>query len=524
MQVGSISDALPSATPLAQQGLTDSQAAAKKVSSAAENSFETESAKFKKDEEEHEELQPRIAALREGVMTPPKFEQFQPPQQTDPLRGWGSPAVWLAALSGLFVRQHATASLNAMAGVLNAFKQRDADASKMAFEQWKVANENASKAAEFTINAYKAVLDENKDDEASIRADGLAVAAALKDDVAAHVLETQGIEAFTRYVDALDRNKIAMDNFSLKLDQYGTVKQAELVTVKAHEALLAAQKTGDPNKISDAQAAFDDAMFNRQILNPKAGGGTSKVRSLPALVAQKFQEDHPDATVEETEAFAEQYQARAKAARDFATGTQGNAVRSFNVAISHLNTLDDLVGALGNGDVTQINRASQAYAVQTGQAAPTNFDAAKAIVGDEIIKAIVGSGGALADRENAQNQINKAESVQQLRGVIETYKKLMAGQLAGLKKQYQDTTGFDDFDKRLSAETMSELGAHDAARGPRQDPTLKEDEPKWKAAVLQGKAAWEKSPHGQQDRKYWQDYWKLAGFPDADFDKLWPAK
>lgn len=168
-------------------------------------------------------------------------------------------------------------------------------------------------------------------------------------------------------------------------------------------------------------------------------------------VMAKVQELNPDYT-------AEEFGGRTKAVKDFATGKEGNAVRSFNVAISHLNTLNTLVDALGNGDVQTINKLSNAFQTEFGSPAPTSFDSAKAIVGDEIIKAVVGGGGALADRENAQNQLDRAKSPEQLNGVISTYKDLMSGQLKGLKKQYEDTTGLKNFDARLAPETKSQLG------------------------------------------------------------------
>lgn len=142
----------------------------------------------------------------------------------------------------------------------------------------------------------------------------------------------------------------------------------------------------------------------------------------------------------------------------FAGGTTGNLVRSFNVGISHLNTLGELTDALGNNADSQlVNRVQNAFKTQFGSEAPTNFNAAKAIVGDEIIKAIVGSGGALADRENAQNQISAANTPAQLKGVIATYKKLMAGQLKGLKQQYETSTFLKNFDEKLAPETVAEL-------------------------------------------------------------------
>lgn len=160
---------------------------------------------------------------------------------------------------------------------------------------------------------------------------------------------------------------------------------------------------------------------------------------------------------------AKQYQAANRAVTAFDTGKQGDQVRSFNTSIAHLNTLQQLAGALGNGDIKAVNSISNTFKDQFGKPAPTNFDAAKNIVGDEIIKAIIGGGGALADRENAQNQVSRANSPAQLAGVIQTYKNLMAGQLVSLKKQYEGSSHLNDFNDKLLPETQKELGNIGAA-------------------------------------------------------------
>lgn len=184
---------------------------------------------------------------------------------------------------------------------------------------------------------------------------------------------------------------------------------------------------------------------------------------------------------------AQNYKMSIEAQSRFASGPQGNVIRSFNVGISHLNTLSKLATALGNGDVQGVNALRQSFQEQFGSAAPTNFDAAKAIVGDEIIKAIVGGGGALADRENAQNQISRAKTPEQLQGVIKTYKDLMAGQLKGLKQQYETSTFLDNFNEKLAPDTISELeavGAPSAAAAQTQPP------------VVRTKAEYDKLPKG----------------------------
>jgi hypothetical protein len=138
-----------------------------------------------------------------------------------------------------------------------------------------------------------------------------------------------------------------------------------------------------------------------------------------------------------------------KAYVDFATGAQGNQVRSLNVAVNHLSTLSDLAAALQNGNVQAINKAKNEYKAQTGFEAPTDFNTAKNVVGDEVVKAVIGSGGAQSDRDNAQKVIDSANSPAQLRGAINTYQTLLGGQLNGLAKQYRASTGRNDFAERF---------------------------------------------------------------------------
>lgn len=148
---------------------------------------------------------------------------------------------------------------------------------------------------------------------------------------------------------------------------------------------------------------------------------------------------------------------RAKAIKDFATGTQGNAVRSFDVAIDHLDTLKRYAKALGSGDVRAMNTIRNTWLTETGSALPTNVQAIAPIVGAEISKAIIGSNNALADREELRKPLALANSPEQISGAIEGYQSLMGGQLKGLKKQYEDTTGKKDFDKRVRDNTRGVL-------------------------------------------------------------------
>lgn len=165
--------------------------------------------------------------------------------------------------------------------------------------------------------------------------------------------------------------------------------------------------------------------------------------------------------------FADQ-KALNKAAQAFTSGPQANQLRSIGVAVNHLDTIKQLSVALKNNDVPAINKFSQQLAQWTGQAAPTNFDAAKAVVGPEIIKAIVQGGGGVSERNKAQELLNRANSPQQLAGAIDTIMKLLRGQVQGFKQQYE-AAGLKDFNARFTPEQQKALGLQSSSALSQQD-------------------------------------------------------
>jgi hypothetical protein len=210
---------------------------------------------------------------------------------------------------------------------------------------------------------------------------------------------------------------------------------ASLAETTRHHAAI----EGDPKMIEDTAQAIAAGR-----LAPLSGFALARpsAQNIMARVVQINPDFDPT-----------QFQTRQKSEKDFATGKQGNTVRSFNVALAHLDTLDKLSDALKNKDTQLINRIGNEFAAQTGSAAPVNFDAAKKIVADEIVKAIIGSGGGVTDREEAAKTVSRANSPEQLKGVIATYKELMRGQIGGLRQQYESTTGKQDFDTKYLSES-----------------------------------------------------------------------
>lgn len=152
------------------------------------------------------------------------------------------------------------------------------------------------------------------------------------------------------------------------------------------------------------------------------------------------------------------YKIMAKTRQDFTTGKQGQSVQSMNVAVDHLDTLQEAANALKNGNLPLFNQIGNMYSKNTGSPKVTDFNALKSIVGSEVAKAVAGGATALGDREEIRAEINAANSPQQLAGVIEKYQKLMAGQVKGLKQTYE-SVGLKDFDDKLLPRTKKVLNS-----------------------------------------------------------------
>ena len=146
------------------------------------------------------------------------------------------------------------------------------------------------------------------------------------------------------------------------------------------------------------------------------------------------------------------------AEKEFNIGKNGNKTRSLNVAVSHLTTLDTAAVALRANDVRAFNEFKQAWQRETGKSAPTDFNAVRELVADEIVAAVVPGVGALADRKALKDTIVSKSSPEQLQGVVKYYKELLGGQLGGLETQYKASTGKTDFRQRyLTPEAIAAL-------------------------------------------------------------------
>jgi hypothetical protein len=202
---------------------------------------------------------------------------------------------------------------------------------------------------------------------------------------------------------------------------------------------------GDPQQIE----ATAQLIANGKMPPPS---GFAAARPIAQSIMARVAQINPDYS-------AIDYNTAKSAEQAFAKGPEAQKIRSFNVAISHLDTLGQLSDALNNGNLQLANKVGNYFATQTGSPPVTNFNAAKEVVANEIVKAIVGSGGGVGDRDKAQAAVSAANSPAQLKGVIDTYQTLMAGQLGGLKQQYEVSTKRKDFDRMLSPQAKAVISA-----------------------------------------------------------------
>jgi hypothetical protein len=130
---------------------------------------------------------------------------------------------------------------------------------------------------------------------------------------------------------------------------------------------------------------------------------------------------------------------------DAAHGAMAKNLTAIRTANNHLGQLGDAAVALQNGNVQALNKIGNAYNVQMGGSAATNFSTVKNAVAGELAKALTGT--ATVDEIHQMNtDISSAQSPQQIAGVVKTYQGLMQSKAHNLQTQYENgKSGSIDF-------------------------------------------------------------------------------
>jgi hypothetical protein len=118
-------------------------------------------------------------------------------------------------------------------------------------------------------------------------------------------------------------------------------------------------------------------------------------------------------------------------------GKLGDTINAYNTANAHLDMLNKASDALNNGDIRALNQVGNEFNKQTGNPAPTNFQAVKSAVAGEVSKTFKGGQATDAEIRQADDAINSANSPAQLKQVIATYKGLMNSKKEAIQQQVE---------------------------------------------------------------------------------------
>lgn len=216
----------------------------------------------------------------------------------------------------------------------------------------------------------------------------------------------------------------------------------------------------------NAAAPLDDDTLGFLYERDKAGDNSLMGRMSAANKAQyagfaaKRAADEGDTG----QAFVYQRQAakaRATAVNDLGKSglsTSGGIVRANSAALEHMNQLDGLVDALGNGDNQGVNRITNAITAWSGGTAPTNIKDVGRLAGQEITKAIIANGGSKGEREEAAASFSDIRSTPQLKGALENYRGLLSGQMKSLRQKYIGLNATNEFDAQLTPTAKANMG------------------------------------------------------------------
>jgi hypothetical protein len=407
---------------------------------------------------------------------PPKEKEAPPvPKRNDQHddENWLMAAGLLGGLAGALTRNHATNALAAFSGALQGYQEGSRKKFDENMKIWEAENNKAIEANRNAQDRYRNILQDRKMniDQMSIALQvagaefedrGMVTAAKTKNSLVMAQYHDQNVRAMEQMQSSADRLSESRERAERKEaanDRQRWVEAAQQYVVSP-EGQARIQATVNLQRPPPSQAAPRNSMLGMR------EAAIADELSARGYDWTKWTEKGAGARVAgATEARKDQ---RTEIA--FAVGPEARSVRSLNVAIAHLDTLDNLSRALGASDYPRLNQLSNRVETELGYAMPKSFDAAKQIVSAEIIKAVVANGGGVNERRDAAENIDKSGSYEQLSQVIGTYKSLLGGQMKGLQKQYEHNTGKTDFLDMLEPETINALNAAGIAPTPSKTP------------------------------------------------------
>lgn len=263
------------------------------------------------------------AALEAARMAEAKMlEAAPPPQPTSPAQVWGSVAMAVAALGGLLTRTPIITSANAMAGVLNAYKQGDMQKAQGQYQQWKAAHDAAKSMVDLELKAYEDAMKRAGTSGADLRAEMLAQTAAFKQDYANQLLREGKTDDAMAVLTGLRRAAKKMDHAA---GEFEGVHARQVAIGQVADGRIAEQEKQLGRKLTQAERAqiFLDTAGEEDAKTAGMKPGAQKAADTDTLARQAFVDSYGRDPTENPEDQAKMAALRTKARQDAATGTPG---------------------------------------------------------------------------------------------------------------------------------------------------------------------------------------------------------
>lgn len=434
----------------------------------------------------------------------PKLTQAPKPEpkMTSPIEQWGSYAMIFAALGGLLSRNHMTTALNSATAVMEGFKKKDAAATDEAMKMWETENKNAMDLINFQNNAYNQALgnirhkedlaykrgsEEDKTAEAKVKA----LSAAFQD---ATIIEAYNRGGMPEVAKLQKQREDGVES----MKRFGEEAKAGASEARARQELVASDEYKAARPEDRQEMVYRNyAKFHNK--SPESGAADPKDVQVVAQKLKDYRQDPPSGFMLKnspllkaayTEALKDPDYNEAKAKtvaagrKELQQGKSGQTLRSLMTARDHLGYLEFLSKDLPNGaNIQAFNRSAASISAQFGHPEVTTFEAAKQIVGPEIIKAIVGAQGGQAEREEAKKLFDNAETPEQMTGAFTAVRDLLGAQAVNIvdkqfkaiphsvMEEYVDMKSIDKYRADMAAaESPEKKGADPSVKAEGGDP------------------------------------------------------
>lgn len=169
---------------------------------------------------------------------------------------------------------------------------------------------------------------------------------------------------------------------------------------------------------------------------------TSETRSTLANIAmRKLRDEHPEWDGKDLLRESSKIIAQQATDRNFAGGSGATQMRSLNTVADHLKLMSEYSEALRNGtmpftEIPRLNQIIQFAAKERGMPEVTNFNVARDIMADEVVRLLTSTGGTEADRAGMQGRLAAAMSEYQQTGALTAFERFTAGRFKGLEQGY----------------------------------------------------------------------------------------